>query len=113
MPYVIMVYASDEDEADKIFNQHRPDREGSRAVGMYELPSKHDETCNGCCHKVKGKLNGWSRHPEDGYIVHECGLPHKDRRSRIRTTLLDVLGINLLARSITPPLFQNPEGWGG
>lgn len=107
MAYVIMMFAANEEEANRILNL--PDR----AVGMYQLPSKHDDSCTGYCQRGKaGKLNGWGRHPTDGYVVHQCGRPHKDRRSRIRTTLLDILGINLLDRENTPALFQNPSGYG-
>ena len=116
MPYVIMVYAKDEEVAEEIYKQHHPNypkKNGSRAVGMYRLPSKDDETCTGYCQQGKtGKLNGWTRDKEEGFIVHQCGRPHKDRRSRLHTTLLDCLGINMLKRSITPSLFQNPQGYG-
>lgn len=86
-----------------------PNGPATQEVALYELPAKGEESCGGTCDRVKGKLNGWGRHPEKGYIVHQCGRPRRGRRARIRGALLDVLGVNLTPNA--PALFENPRGW--
>lgn len=100
MGYIRVMYVPGDD----------PNGEATTEVGLYRLPDKGEPSCGGACNVAKnGKLNGWGRHPEHGYIVHQCGRPRTGRRARIRGALLDVLGVNLTPNA--PALFANPRGW--
>lgn len=56
---------------------------------------------------------GWGRHSDSGHMVHvDCGRRTPRWREALSRGLFDTLGINLLKRSATPTLLQNPQGWG-
>lgn len=107
MPFLVVVYTPDRTRADMIAKRYSAGDAGT-AVGVYRFPSRRDAECT--CQSW-GRNDGWTRHP-DGHLVHgTCMLRRRDFRTRIRVSFMDWFGMNLIRRSDTPTLFQNPEGW--
>jgi hypothetical protein len=103
----VTLHAKDLDKVKSIMDalQQEP---VARVVGVYALPTKRDQVCRGFiggCRKT-----AWTR-DDHGRIIHSCGGRAKNWSARLRGSLFDLLGINLLPRERTPALFQNPEGW--
>jgi hypothetical protein len=105
MPFIVVQYVKTATEARKIA------AETPGVVGVYSLPrAEQVEVCpgfNGGC-----RVTSWTRDHTTGVMMHACGKRTRDWRKRIRGSLFDTLGINLLPRTRTPRMFQNPEGWG-
>lgn len=108
MPYVVMVYVTDE-SALEAWKDPDVMEDGERLVGIYRMPDKTEITCNGSCPTRDKKKSGWSRQEEFGYDVHECGLPNPRWRSGVGKRLVAALGYNLLADRLTPRIFRNPD----
>lgn len=113
MGYVVMVHVPGTPDDDSEVDQIMIDIENSRAanatvIGLYYVPNKNEPTCGGC-DAVKGKKNGFSRHPEFGYDTHECGKPNPFWRTQIGRRLVTALGWNLLEDAETPVIFRDPN----
>lgn len=104
MPFLAVVYVRDAEQLEQF---QEVDHEG-RVVGIYRFPKRDVKLCRGfsggCRHTT------WTRH-RLGHFVHACGLRVPDWWRRIRGTMLDMFGANLLPRDETPALFRNPDTW--
>jgi len=112
MPYLAVVYVNDRQA--RAITERYSGGDAGRIVGLYEFPPKSDEECPGsrCPGARHESMFGWGRHKSKGYIVHgNCQRRRKGFRGRIRLSLLDLFGINLLPREITPSIFQNPDNY--
>jgi hypothetical protein len=111
MGYVVMVHVPGTPEDDALLdavmlmNETAP---SVKVVGLYYVPNKDEPTCGGC-DAVKGKKNGFSRHPEFGYDTHECGKPTPFWRKGIGRRMVTALGWNLLEDEETPVIFHDPN----
>lgn len=107
MAYLVLVYARDAEAAGRVYAANHPDDETPhRAVGIYEFPSRSDDTQAPDC---AGLHNAWTRDQKKGFMTCRCGGRHPRWRSRLVGAMLDYLGYNLMPRAKTPRLFQNPE----
>ena len=104
-----MVHVATTDQVDDIRQAVEYDVDGAKTVGVYRYPARNEAVCPGMSGGCKE--HAWTRAIPGGYLVHACGKRRPGIRARIRGTLLDMLGINLLPRDVTPATFQNPEGW--
>lgn len=106
MPYLAVVYLSDDEKAKEYMNEESV----GRLVGLYRFPKRDVKLCRGfsggCRHQ------SWKQH-KWGHWVHACGLRTPDWWKRLAMSLIQTFGINLLPRSVTPRVFQNPEQWEG
>lgn len=111
MGYVVMVHVPGTPEDNSLVdavmtaNDRGP---GVKVVGLYYVPNKDEPTC-GNCDAIKGKKNGFGRHPEFGYDVHECGRPAPFWRTQIGRRMVAALGWNLLEDAETPVIFRDPN----
>jgi hypothetical protein len=106
MAFLVVVHSDDPEEVRTLNSEHR-------VVGVYRLPAREVATCAGNCGRSRRHLTGWGRHSDSGHIVHaDCRQRTHAWRKTLSGALFDALGINLLKRTNTPTLFQNPEGWG-
>lgn len=77
-------------------------------VGVYRWTDSDPETCLGSC-KGRKSMGGWTRHPERGHTMHECGGRNPHWRKWFGRSLFNYLGRNLLKSP--PKLFRNPKGY--
>lgn len=107
MAFLVVIHTNDPAEVRTLNSEHR-------VVGVYRLPARDVATCDGHCGRGgKRKMIGWGRHRDSGHMVHaDCQRRTPHWREALSRGLFDTLGINLLKRSSTPTLLQNPRGWG-
>lgn len=83
-------------------------------VGTYRFPSKTEAECPGfSCPQHRGEnVFGWGRHHTNQHITHgACQRRRPGFRRRLKVALMDLFGVNLLARDNTPAIFRNPTGY--
>jgi hypothetical protein len=112
MPFLALVYVKDAPTANRLIKNWDATGyadQNYKIVGMFRMPNARDvQTCSGYC-KAGG---AYTRHHPGGFLVHACGRRHRSWRKRIMSALFDTLGVNLMRRSETPALFQNPATYG-
>jgi hypothetical protein len=118
MPFIVMVYAPDIDAAQdimRVIEHHQlAQRKKTPIVGVYRFPSKNEAECPGfrCPQHRDENAFGWGRHHTGQHIVHgACQRRRKGFRARLKVALMDLFGINLLPRDVTPTIFRNPTGY--
>jgi hypothetical protein len=119
MPFVVMLYAPDADALRDIpkrmdageITSGPPLESRAKTVGIYRWPLKGDLSCRGYCSN-KNHMSPWRRNVRGHMECGTCGGRHIHTRKRFIGALLDYLGVNLLPRTTTPKVFQNPDGWG-
>jgi hypothetical protein len=104
MPYLVILLVDDPLTLKRELTSL--DRKQSMTA-VYPYPD-HPTTCRGDC-RARGKISGWGRKPDKGFMVHDCGKRHPDWRQRVTGALFDNLGRNLLRRP--HHYFKNPETW--
>lgn len=111
MPFLAVVWLSDDDEAREFVGFMSDDETDDaaavgRLAGLYRFPKREVKLCrgfNGGCRHTAWKRHKW------GHMVHACGLRNPRWWRHLRGMFLDTFGINLLKDP--PALFRNPEGW--
>lgn len=120
MPYLVMVYAPDDHAANQAMGainlMSNYDTQPPRVVGLYDFPARAEVECPGftCPEQRRSGDNnfGYGRHHTGQHIVHgACQRRRKGFRRRVALALMDLFGVNLLPREITPGLFKNPTNY--
>ena len=112
MGILVMVYATDADAARRVHDAFPSTDARHKTVGIYEFLNRDQAaemdppTCDGTPHRPMS----WTRSLTRGFMTCSCGGRHPAWRSRFIGAVLDNLGYNLMPRSRTPRLFQNPPG---
>lgn len=116
MGYVVMVHVPGENPDDDalldgvLVGLDSAAKYGARTVGLYWLPNRDEETCQGNCPDQKDKKkNGFGRDPEFGYDIHECGKPTRHWRTGVGSRMIPALGYNLLEPEDTPVIFRDSQ----
>lgn len=114
MPFIVMLYVPDADDVRglvKAISESDLTTDHIRTAGIYRWPLKADLSCQGFCSN-KNHASPWRRNVRGHMECGVCGGRHVHTRKRFIGALLDYLGMNLLPRSNTPKVFQNPDRWG-
>jgi hypothetical protein len=112
MPFLTIVWCRDPDAVRKVYAANHPEDEtGHRIVGVFSFPRKEELTCTGFCTARGWKVGGWTRHIRGWMICGVCGQRHRDTFKRLRGSLFDYLGANLMGDK-APALFRTTPGYG-
>ena len=118
MPFLAIVWCRDRDAVREVYAANHPDAKridrtppSRRIVGIFAFPRKDELTCTGFCTARGRKIGGWSRHIRGWMICAICGNRHRDTLKRLRGSLFDYLGANLM-KDKAPAAFRTTPGYG-
>lgn len=114
MPFLMVLYVNNADDVRGMvgaINESDLTPDNLRIAGVYRWPTRDQLSCTGFCTN-RNRMSPWKRNIRGYTECGTCGGRHVHTRRWFIGALLDYLGINLMPRSKTPKVFQNPQGWG-